>query len=124
MNRAAGEIDVVDTGDGVIRASVEASFVRRDLAERLCTAIEDAARAYPSGAKLVMDMGALSKASPAAGLYAMRSMKALGLAKIALVGGNAFMRGFAKTVMTLARFRSFAFFSSEPGAIGWVRESD
>ena len=38
-------------------------------------------------------------------------------------GGNSFMRLFARIVLTLGRFGSFAFFESESEAIVWTGEA-
>ena len=106
--------------DGVIAVDVRSPFVRKELAVALCGDIERAAGRQSGEAKLVLDMAALSKASPAAGLYAMRRIRALGLRRIALVGGNRFIRGFARVVLTLGRFGSFAFFRDERAARDWA----
>ena len=58
-----------------------------------------------------------------AGLYAIRQLKGLAVERIALVGGNSFMRLFARIVLTLGRFGSFAFFESESEAIVWTGEA-
>jgi hypothetical protein len=68
----------------------------------------------------MLDMGALSKASPAAGMYAMRSLKKLDLSAIALYRANGFMRSFARAVMRLARFRRFGLFRDETRARDWL----
>ena len=115
-----GSFEVVDEGEGIVSAGVSSGLVRMPLAEEMCTEMERAIAAYPGKAKVLMDMEALSKATPAAGLYAMRRMKELGLFRIALVGGNDFMRAFGRVVMTLARFRSFAFFSDHETARKWL----
>ena len=71
---------------------------------------------------LVMDLNTLGQATLPAGLYAIRQLKGLTVERIALVGGNSFMRLFARIVLTLGRFGSFAFFESEPEAIVWAGE--
>ena len=111
-----------DDADGVISVDVTASLVRKEFAKDLCKDIEAAARRHPDDAKLVLDMGALSKATPTAGLYAMRRIRGLGLSRIALVGGNRFMRGFARVVMTAGGFGRFAFFRDRARAREWARE--
>ena len=67
-----------------------------------------------------MDMGTLSKATPSAGLYAMRRMKQLDFSAIALFRANAFMRSFAQLVLRLARFRSYGLFGKELDARSWL----
>ena len=111
---------VEDDGSGVIRASVDAGWVTKPLAEALCADIERAAARHPGRARLMLDMGALSKATPGAGMYAMRSLKKLDLSAIALYRANGFMRSFARAVMRVARFRRFALFGEETQARAWL----
>jgi stage II sporulation SpoAA-like protein len=117
---ADADFRVEDDGSGVIRASVRGGWVDRPLAEALCTDIERAAKRHPGEARLLMDMGALSKATPGAGLYAMRRMKQLDLSAIALFRANGFMRSFAQVVMRLAGFRSYRLFGKEADARAWL----
>ena len=111
---------VVDDDDGVIRATVDAGWVTKPLAEAMCADIARAAAKHPGKARLILDAGALSKATPGAGLYAMRSIKRLDLQGVALYRANGFMRSFARTVMRLARFRRFGLFSEESQARSWL----
>jgi hypothetical protein len=113
--------EVVDEGDGLIRATVSANIVRRPLAGALCRDIEHAAARHAEP-RLAMDLGALSKATPAAGFYAMRQMKRLDPDAIALFRGNRFMRGFARLVMRLARFKDFELFADEASARRWLSD--
>lgn len=112
-------LDVGLATAGVVRASARTGFMRYSLARPLCELIEQTARVNHADA-LVMDMGALSKASPRAGVYAIRRLKQLPLRRIALVGGNAYMRRFAATVLKLGRFPEFAFFTSQADAVDWA----
>jgi hypothetical protein len=105
----------------VVRASAHVRVLHQDVAIPLCGCIQDAAR-EAQACGLVMDMAALSKATPAAGWYALRQLKSLPVGRIALVGGTAFMRVFARTVLTIGRFGEFAFFSDEPTAGAWAAE--
>jgi stage II sporulation SpoAA-like protein len=112
--------EVVGEEGGIVRVMVDGSLMRRSSAEVLCGAIESAAAGAPARARLLMDLGALSRATPAAGLYAMRRMKELDFEAIALYRGNGFMRAFARTVMRLARFGAFELFSDEDSARRWL----
>src|SRR5437016_940933 len=103
----------------VVRAAAYVAVLHQDVAAPFCDCIQDTARAAQACA-LVMDMAALGKATPAAGWYALRQLKRMVVGRIALVGGNAFMRIFARTVLTLGRFGEFAFFADEPAAIAWA----
>lgn len=89
------------------------------VAPEFCDAIQSTARETGAGG-LVMDLGSLSRATPPAGFYAMKALKTLPVERIALVGGNAFMRTFARMVLTLGSFPAFAFFDSEEAARTWA----
>ena len=115
---------VTDDDDGVIRASVDAGWVTKPLAEAMCADIEKAAAKHPGTARLMLDAGALSKATPGAGIYAMRSIRRLDLQGVALYRANGFMRSFARTVMRLARFRRFGLFREEGQARSWLDADD
>src|SRR2546425_11246060 len=101
---------VTDDDDGVIRASVEGGWMTKPLAEAMCADIERAAAKHPGKARLLLDMGSMSKATPGAGMYAMKSIKRLDLNGVALYRANGFMRSFARTVMRLAGFRRVRLF--------------
>ena len=114
---------VEDGEDGVIRATVEAGWMTKPVAKAMCADIEKAAAKHPGTARLMLDAGAMSKATPAAGMYAMKSIKRLNLKGVALYRANGFMRSFARTVMRLARFGRFGLFRDESGAREWLEES-
>jgi hypothetical protein len=67
-----------------------------------------------------MDMTSLSKATPKAGMYAMKRLRVLPLRRIALLRGNRFMRAFAAAVLTRGRFPEFRFFDREDVAVEWA----
>jgi hypothetical protein len=67
-----------------------------------------------------MDLSTLGRATPAAGFFALGQLKGMLVDRIALVGGNAYMRLFARLVLTVGRFGQFAFFENEPTAIAWA----
>jgi hypothetical protein len=114
------EINVRDEG-GLIVANAKTRLVRKAFAEKLCKAIEDKAEPYGGTASLMMDMSALSKATPPAALYALQRMGAIPLANIAIVGGNTFMRGMGKFVLTVTKFPSFGFFPGPEEARRWLK---
>jgi hypothetical protein len=112
----------VETNDrGVIRASAALRLVRRPQAEALCGGIRDSAAALDTP-RLLMDMRALSRATPAAGLYALRQMRTFPVNRIALVGANPFMRAFAAVVLRVGRFPRHRFFDTEAAALEWLAE--
>ena len=114
---------VEDDEDGVIRATVDAGWMTKPVAEAMCADIEKAAARHPGTARLMLDAGAMSKATPAAGMYAMKSIKRLNLTGVALYRGNGFMRSFARTVMRLARFHRFGLFRDEAQARRWLADA-
>jgi hypothetical protein len=65
-------------------------------------------------------MSAMSKGTPAAGFFVLRTMKKYPLEKLALFGANGFMRGMAKIVLGLARFDTFELFDDEALARQWL----
>jgi len=111
---------VEDDENGVIRATVDGGWMTKPVAQAMCADIERAAAKHPGRARLMLDMGAMSKATPGAGMYAMRSIKRLDLSAIALYRANGFMRRFARTVMRLSRFRRFDLFQEESQARTWL----
>ena len=114
--------NVTDDDDGVIRATVEGGWMTKPLAEAMCADIERAAAKHPGRARLLLDMGSMTKATPGAGMYAMKSIKHLDLNGVALYRANGFMRSFARTVMRLAGFRRFGLFREEKQARTWLDE--
>jgi hypothetical protein len=94
-------------------------LLRKALAVSFCDEIQAQARREGSAA-LVMDLASLGKATPPAGVYAMRSLRDLPVKRIALVGGNGFMRAFARAVLTLGRYPAFSFFEDSSSAEAWA----
>ena len=114
----SGGCDVLAT-PAVVRASCSVRLLRKALAVRFCDQIVAQARREGS-AGLVMNLASLGKATPPAGLYAMKSLRSLPVRRIALVGGNGFMRTFARTVLTLGRYPDFGFFHDSDTAEAWA----
>jgi hypothetical protein len=117
----ASPVSVESDSSGVIRAAAAVRLVRRPQAEALCGGIRDSAAALEAP-RLLMDMRALSRATPAAGLYALRQLRTFPVDRIALVGANRFMRGFAALVLRAGRFPEHRFFNTEAEAIAWLLE--
>lgn len=107
--------------DGIVVASAATSWLRKAMAITFCGCITRAAREHGAHG-LVLDLGALTRATPPAGAYALHSLKQLPLKRIALVRGNRFMRAFAHAVLTLGRFPSFRFFDDDEAAATWARD--
>jgi hypothetical protein len=103
----------------LVWATCHVSLLRKTLAVSFCDEIQVQARRAGSGA-LVMDLASLGKATPPAGVYAMRSLRTLPVRRIALVGGNRFMRAFARVVLTLGRYPAFSFFDDSGTAETWA----
>src|SRR5207245_9877446 len=74
--------------------------------------------------KILMNMSAMSRGTPAAGFYVLGSMKKYPLRALALFGANGFMRGMAKVVLGLARFSNFELFDEEALARDWLERAD
>lgn len=72
---------------------------------------------------MLMNMGAISKGTPAAGLYVLGSLKKYPVQALALYGANRFMLGMAKTVLGIARFKNFGIFEDEARAREWLAQA-
>ena len=93
--------------------------MRKPLAASICGDIDRKSSDY-SEFKILMNMGAISKGTPAAGLYVLGSLKRYPVRALALYGANRFMRGMAKIVLGIARFKNFALFGDEAAARRWL----
>ena len=119
VDRDDPRLDVRLAAPGVVRGSVSVGLMRYPIAKPFCENIEEIALRDGADA-LVMDMSSLSKATPKAGMYAMKRLRVLPLRRIALLRGSRFMRAFAAAVLTLGRFPEFRFFDSEDTAVQWA----
>ena len=115
---------VTDEGDGLVRVDAQIRLVRKPIAVAMCDEVDKTVAVYPDGFKILMNMSAMSKGTPAAGVFVMRTMKKYPLQKLALYGANGFMRGMANTVLGLAGFRSFDLFEDEASARKWLESAD
>lgn len=114
---------VTDEGAGIIRVDADIRLVRKPIASAMCDEVDKrVADAGYGEFKILMNMSAMSKGTPSAGIYVLRSMKNYPLRALALYGANGFMRGMATTVLGLARFSNFALFDSEPAARDWLKQ--
>ena len=114
-------VHVEENEDGVIRAGASARWIRLGEAEALCTGIRDSAGRLDRP-RLLMDMRSLSRATPAAGLYALRQLRQFPVERIALFGASPFMRAFAAVVLKLGRFPEARFFAGRTAAEAWLLE--
>jgi hypothetical protein len=116
---------VIDEGAGIISVDAHSRLVRKPLASAMCAEVDKVvANAGYDEFKILMNMSAMSKGTPAAGLYVLRSMKKYPLRATAMYGANSFMRGMATTVMGLARFGNFKIFDGEATARTWLERAD
>ncbi|HEV8626618.1 MAG TPA: hypothetical protein VG034_19400 [Acidimicrobiia bacterium] len=115
--------NVTDEGGGLIRVDAQSRLVRKPLAMAMCDEVDKAVVGYDEF-KILMNMSAMSKGTPAAGFYVLRSMKKYPLRALALFGANGFMRGMATTVLGLAGFSNFHIFEEEVIARGWLERPD
>jgi hypothetical protein len=114
---------VADEGGGIIRVDAQTHLMRKPMAVTICDEVDRVVAGYAEF-KILMNMGAISKGTPAAGLYVVGSMKKYPLRALALFGANGFMRGMAKTVLGIARFRNFELFGEEAIARDWLERAD
>ena len=116
---------VTDEGGGIIRVDAQTRLMRRPMANAICAEVDElvAAAGYDEF-KILMNMSAMSKGTPAAGLYVLGSMKKYPLSALALFGANGFMRGMARTVLGIARFSNFELFDNEAVARHWLERAD
>lgn len=114
---------VTDEGDGLVRVDAQIRLVRKPIAVAMCDEVDKVVAGYDRF-RILMNMSAMSKGTPAAGFFVLRTMKKYPLERLALFGANGFMRGMAKTVLGLARFRSFELFEDEGAARQWLEGAD
>jgi len=116
---------VTDEGGGIIRVDAQTRLMRRPMANAICAEVDElVADAGYDEFKILMNMSAMSKGTPAAGLHVLGSMKKYPLRALALYGANGFMRGMARTVLGLARFSNFELFDEEAIARDWLERAD
>jgi hypothetical protein len=110
---------VTDEGDGLVRVDADIRLVRKPIAVAMCDEVDKVVAGY-DGFKILMNMSAMSKGTPSAGVFVMRTMKKYPLEALAIFGANGFMRGMAKTVLGLAGFENFELFEDEAAARRWL----
>jgi len=110
---------VTDEGSGLVRVDAQIRLVRKPIAVAMCDEVDRVVAGY-DGFRILMNMSAMSKGTPAAGFFVLRTMKKYPLEKLALFGANGFMRGMAKIVLGLARFDTFELFDDEAEARRWL----
>jgi len=114
---------VTDEGGGIIRVDAQTRLMRKPMAAAICDDVDKLVVDYGEF-KILMNMSAMSKGTPAAGFYVLGSMKKYPLRALALYGANGFMRGMARTVLGLARFSNFELFDEEALARDWLERAD
>ena len=112
---------VTDEGS-LVRVDAEIRLVRKPIAVAMCDEV-DRVVAGKDGFKILMNMSAMSKGTPAAGFFVLRTMKKYPLEALAFFGANGFMRAMATTVLGLAGFRSFEMFEDEAAARDWLEQA-
>ena len=110
---------VTDEGNGIIHVDARTNLMRKPMASSICGEVDRKTGEY-SEFKMLMNMGAISKGTPSAGLYVLGSLRKYPVSALALYGANRFMRGMAKTVLGIARFKNFALFEDETAARQWL----
>lgn len=112
---------VTDEGGGLVRVDADIRLVRKPIAVAMCDEVDRVVAGY-DGFRILMNMSAMSKGTPAAGFFVLRTMKKYPLEALAFFGANGFMRGMAKTVLGLARFANFEMFQDEAAARDWLEQ--
>jgi hypothetical protein len=110
---------VTDEGDGLVRVDADIRIVTKPIAVAMCDEVDKVVAGY-DGFRILMNMSAMSKGTPGAGFFVLRTMKKYPLEALALFGANGFMRGMAKTVLGMARFDNFELFGDEEAARAWL----
>ena len=110
---------ITDQGGGIIRVDAQSRLVRKPMAMAMCDEVDKQVAGYDEF-KILMNMSAMSKGTPSAGFYVLRSMKKYPLRGLALFGANGFMRGMATSVLGLARFSNYRIFEDEAAARSWL----
>ena len=114
---------VTDEGGGIIRVDAQTRLMRKPMASAICDDVDELV-ADKGEFKILMNMSAMSKGTPAAGFYVLGSLKKYPLRALALFGANGFMRGMAKVVLGVARFSNFELFDEEALARDWLERAD
>lgn len=114
---------ITDQGGGIIRVDAQSRLVRKPMAMAMCDEVDKQVAGYDEF-KILMNMSAMSKGTPSAGIYVLRSMKKYPLRGLALFGANGFMRGMATTVLGLARFSNYRIFEDEANARSWLEGAE
>jgi hypothetical protein len=118
---SADSFTITDQGGGIIRVDAQSRLVRKPMAMAMCDEVDKQVAGYDEF-KILMNMSAMSKGTPSAGFYVLRSMKKYPLRGLALFGANGFMRGMATTVLGLARFSNYRIFGDEAIARDWLEQ--
>ena len=113
---------VTDEGGGMVRVDADIRIVRKPIAVAMCDEVDRVVADYDKF-RILMNMSAMSKGTPAAGFFVLRTMKKYPLDALALFGANRFMRGMATTVLGLAGFRNFELFEDEAIARDWLERA-
>ena len=114
---------VTDEGDGLVRVDAQIRLVRKPIAVAMCDEVDKTVAGYDKF-RILMNMSAMSKATPGAGFFVLRTMKKYPMEKLAIFGANSFMRGMARTVLGLTGFGSFELFEDEGSARKWLDGAD
>ena len=114
---------VTNEGGGLIRVDADIRLVRKPLAVAMCDEVDRVVSGLDEF-RILMNMSAMSKGTPAAGFFVLRTMKKYPLRALAFFGANGFMRGMATTVLSLARFSNFEMFDDEADARQWLQQAD
>jgi hypothetical protein len=106
---------------GIVRVDIDARVIDRVGATAICAGIDRESARVSGRPLLLMNLGQMSRSTPAAGMYAWRQVRRIQPVAIAFHGGSALMRGIARSVLRLAGFEAYALFDDEESALAWLR---
>jgi hypothetical protein len=103
---------------GVVRLTMNARLMHLDEARPLCGDIEDASA--EDAISLVVDVGSVGLATPAAAFHGLRTLRHVRIASIAFVHAKPAVRRVATLMLRAAGFERFGFFDDEDAAVAWL----
>src|SRR5207244_7710100 len=107
--------------EGIVRVDIHARIIDREGAGAICAGIDRESARVVGRPLLLMNLGQMSRSTPAAGMYAWRQVRRIQPIAIAFHGGSKLMRGIARVVLRAAGFEAYALFEDEQAALAWLR---
>jgi hypothetical protein len=115
-NWGGGAYELTPLPGGILQLELRTATMHLDEARPLCDDLEDASAG--DAVRLLVDMGRIGLATPAAAFHGFRTVRRVPIAAVAMVHARPAMRRVASAVMRAGpRFR---FFDSREEAIAWL----